>query len=82
MSVFAGAKKGRVVTKKDQNQINNENQLGARFAAVKSVLEHFGLYVGLACYTALGAKVLIIQLPLLEKEYFHFSGFPNVRKSI
>ena len=37
MSVFAGAKKGRVVAKKDQNQLNNESQLGAKFAAVKSV---------------------------------------------
>lgn len=64
MSVFAGAKKGRVVAKKDQNQLNNESQLGAKFAAVKSVLEHIGLYVGLACYTALGAKVVISMMLL------------------
>ena len=57
MSVFAGTK-GRV-KKKDQ-QLDSENRLGPRFNAIKSVLEHFGLYIGLACYTAFGAKVVTL----------------------
>ena len=30
---------------------------GEKEQSVKGVLEHIGLYVGLACYTAIGAKV-------------------------
>ena len=60
MSVFAGAKKK--VTKKDTNQFQDDNPLSARVAAVKAVLEHIGLYIGLACYTALGAKARILKI--------------------
>ena len=56
MSVFAGPKKGKPV-RKDQGPLKDETPLGAKIASVKAVLEHFGLYIGLACYTALGAKV-------------------------
>jgi hypothetical protein len=34
-----------------------KEQLGEKIQRVKGVLEHVGLYVGLACYTAIGAKV-------------------------
>ena len=34
-----------------------KEQLGEKIQRVKGVLEHIGLYVGLACYTAIGAKV-------------------------
>ena len=56
MSVFAGAKQKGRVPKKEQLTINNDNKLGSKLAAIKSVFEHIGLYIGLACYTALGAK--------------------------
>ena len=59
MSVFAGGPKGKGrVTKKEQlNPPKNDSFIGSKIAAVKSFLEHVGLYIGLACYTALGAKV-------------------------
>ena len=44
MSLFAGAG-------------GKKQQLGEKIQRVKGVLEHIGLYVGLACYTAIGAKV-------------------------
>ena len=44
MSLFASAGK-------------SNKQLGQRIKQVRSVLEHIGLYVGLAVYTAAGAKV-------------------------
>ena len=44
MSLFASAGK-------------SNKQLGVRIKQVRSVLEHIGLYVGLAVYTAAGAKV-------------------------
>ena len=44
MSVFAGAG-------------GKKEELGERIQRVKGVLEHVGLYVGLAFYTAVGAKV-------------------------
>jgi hypothetical protein len=34
-----------------------KQQIGEKIQRVKGVLEHVGLYVGLACYTAIGAKV-------------------------
>ena len=34
-----------------------KEQIGEKIQQVKGVLEHIGLYVGLACYTAIGAKV-------------------------
>ena len=55
MSVFAGAK-GRV-KKKEQQQAETDS-FGSRFPVIKPVLEHLGLYIGLACYTAVGAKVI------------------------
>ena len=44
MSLFAGAG-------------GKKPQIGEKIQQVKGVLEHIGLYVGLACYTAIGAKV-------------------------
>jgi len=44
MSLFASAGK-------------SNKELGVRIKQVRSVLEHIGLYVGLAVYTAAGAKV-------------------------
>ena len=44
MSLFAGAG-------------GKKQELGDQIKRVKGVLEHIGLYVGLACYTAIGAKV-------------------------
>ena len=35
-----------------------KEHLGEKIQRVKGVLEHVGLYVGLACYTAIGAKVI------------------------
>jgi hypothetical protein len=48
MSLFASAGK-------------SNKQLGVRIKQVRSVLEHIGLYVGLAVYTAAGAKVKRLQ---------------------
>ena len=57
MSVFAGAKgKGRV--KKKEHQLADADSFGSRFPVIKPVLEHLSLYIGLAFYTALGAKVI------------------------
>jgi ABC-type cobalamin transport system permease subunit len=50
MSLFASAGK-------------SNKQLGVRIKQVRSVLEHIGLYVGLAVYTAAGAKVFFICVP-------------------
>ena len=44
MSLFAGAG-------------GEKQHIGEKMQAVKGVCEHVGLYIGLACYTALGAKV-------------------------
>ena len=44
MSLFAGAG-------------GKKQDIGDKIQAVKGVFEHVGLYIGLACYTALGAKV-------------------------
>jgi hypothetical protein len=48
MSLFASAGK-------------SNKQLGQRIKQVRSVLEHIGLYVGLAVYTAAGAKVKLVR---------------------
>ena len=51
MSLFAGAGGKKL-------------EQGSQIQRVKSVLEHIGLYVGLACYTAIGAKVFQeLELP-------------------
>ena len=34
-----------------------KQQIGDKIQRVKGALEHIGLYVGLACYTAIGTKV-------------------------
>ena len=47
MSVFASSSQAR------------KRKLGAKIERVKGLLEHLSLYVGLAIYTALGAKVKI-----------------------
>ena len=44
MSLFAGAG-------------GKKQHIGDKIQAVKGVFEHVGLYIGLACYTAIGAKV-------------------------
>ena len=47
MSVFAGVGK-------------HKPAIGVKIERVKGALEHLGLYVGLALYTAVGAKVGIV----------------------
>ena len=65
MSVFAGAK-GRV--KKKEQHLSDADSFGSRFPVIKPVLEHLSLYIGLACYTALGAKVISINQ--IEKHFY------------
>ena len=58
MSVFAGGSKGKKVPKKEQLRQQTETTfIGSKVAALKTIFEHVGLYIGLACYTAIGAKV-------------------------
>ena len=81
MSVFAGAKQKGRVPKKEQLTINNDNKLGSKLAAIKSVFEHIGLYIGLACYTALGAKernIKIHKILLVFDSIFQFILVINV----
>ena len=48
MSVFASS---------SQSRHRKKQKLDAKIERVKGLLEHLSLYVGLAIYTALGAKV-------------------------
>ena len=46
-----------------------------RIRRVKTVLEHIGLYVGLALYTAVGGKVVLGGIILLLQLFFE--GVPD-----
>ena len=58
MSVFASS----------QSRHKRKQKLDAKIERVKGLLEHLSLYVGLAIYTALGAKVKNRKLKTLNTD--------------